>query len=564
MTGAASERSADLVLTGGKIITVDPQFSIAKALAVSGERISAVGDAEDVGVLAGAATKIIDLRGRAVIPGMIDGHAHMDREGLKSVFPSLEGCASIREIQDRIEALVSKARPGEWLVTMPIGDPPSYWNVPDNLKERRFPTRWELDEVSPDNPVYIRPIWGFWRHILPLVSVANSKALDIAGLGRDATPPCEGIEYGRDNSGELNGLFIENAYIPTVELVLFPSMPRFTHDQRVSGMPHAMEVYNASGITGVFEEHGAAQELVQAYQAFRATGGMTVRTHLVYSPSWLGLGEQPFSPVLQSWAGWLGHGGIGDDWLRIEGMYTSFGISPQNKVRAQALPYTGWSGFNYSNGVPRERMTEFLIEAARNGIRISAILIDLLDYFEEVNKVVPIADKRWVIGHINTITPDQIARIKDLGLVLTTHTTRYIHRQGHLTRAELGEGRENEISPLRSLLDAGVPIALATDNSPPSLFHSMWHAITRRNRYVNDLIAADQAITREEALRCATINGAWLTLSEKDRGSIEPGKLADLAVLSADPLTCAEDDLRDIASEMTIVGGRVVFERAPA
>jgi len=150
----------DLIVTNAKVATVDASNSIAEAVAVTGEKITAVGRSGEIAALAGPNTRIIDAGGRAVIPGLMDGHAHMDREGLKGVFPSLEGCRSIGDVLDRIRALAAKAAPGEWIVTMPLGDPPYYWNVPGCLAENRFPTRQELDQAAPDNPVYIRPIWG--------------------------------------------------------------------------------------------------------------------------------------------------------------------------------------------------------------------------------------------------------------------------------------------------------------------------------------------------------------------------------------------------------------------
>lgn len=561
MTLPSECEQPDLVLVDGKIITVDPTFRIAQAVAIKGDRILAVGSTAEIDALVGPLTRRIDLRGRCAIPGLIDGHAHMDREGLKDVYPSLAGCRSIPEVLAKLQELVKQKKPGEWVVTMPLGDPPSYWDVPNNLVERRFPTRWELDQVSPDNPVYIRPIWGFWRHVLPLVSVANTRALQLAGLSKNSAPPCPGITYGRDSTGELDGTFIEDAYIPTVELAVFHMMPRFSHEDRVRGLPYAMRVYNSFGTTSIYEEHGAAQELIQAYQVVRAQNRMTVRTHLVYSPSWVGLSDDSFIPILRSWSGWLGHGGLGDDWLRVEGMYTSFGVSPQNRARARAAPYTGWSGFNYSNGLPRARMAEFLAEAARNNIRIACILMDLLEFYKRTDEIVPLADKRWVIGHINTISNQEVALIKELGVVLTTHTNRYIYREGHLTRDRVGKSRENEIVPLRKLLDAGIRVAFGSDNSPPSLFYPIWQAVTRSSRYVDDPIVLSQAISRAEAIQCATINGAYLTFSEHEKGSIEAGKLADVAVLSDDPLTCSDDALKDIASDMTIVGGRIVYER---
>jgi Amidohydrolase family len=149
-------RPADLVLTNGKIITVDRAFTITDSIAVAGNRIVAVGPREAMAQFTAPATRVVDLKGKAVMPGLVDGHAHMDREGLKSIFPALGPVRSIRDIQDRIAELARSRAPGEWIVTMPIGDPPFYFDVPDTLAEKRWPTRQELDAAAPNNPVFIR------------------------------------------------------------------------------------------------------------------------------------------------------------------------------------------------------------------------------------------------------------------------------------------------------------------------------------------------------------------------------------------------------------------------
>ena len=245
-------------------------------------------------------------------------------------------------------------------------------------------------------------------------------------------------------------------------------------------------------------------------------------------------------------------------------MFTQHGVSIDSLLQAEASPYTGWGGFYYDNGVPPGRMKEFLIEAARNDIRITTITTNYFELFEEVDKVVPIGDKRWVVGHLNVITDDQARRLADLGVAMSTHTNRYIYKHGHLLRDELGPERENDIVPLKRLREAGVHVSLATDNVPTTLFYPIWHVVSRRNMYSGDRIAPEQALSREDALRCATIDGAWLSFEEDVKGSIETGKLADMAVLSADPLSCPEDDIKDIVAETTIVGGRVVYQRDDA
>ncbi|MGE3932286.1 MAG: amidohydrolase [Rhodospirillaceae bacterium] len=554
---------ADLIVVNGKVITVDPAFRLAQAVAVKDDRILAVGSGDEMRALADPHTTIVDAGGRAVMPGLIDGHAHMDREGLKPVFPSLEGCRSIDDILQKIEALVKARGPGEWVVTMPIGDPPYYWDVPECLKEKRFPTRADLDRVAPDNPVYIRPIWGFWRHVLPLTSVANTAALRAAGIDRNTPPPCPSVTFDKDAAGEPTGVIYERTFVPLVELGYFHMMPRFTPADRVAGLKRAMRLYNAAGTTSVWEEHGAAQEMIAAYQAVRNEGAMTARARLVYSPSWGSIGGEP-AAMLPSWAAWLGRGGLGDEWLGVEGLYAEWGPTLENQWRAKAAPYTGWAGFFYDCGQPREKMVELMVAAARNDVRMVSLSIDFLDVYEQVNRIVPIAGKRWVIGHLNTATRDQIRRIRDLGLVMTTHTNRYVYKEGHLTRQEIGAGDPRLISPLKSIKEAGIHIGLATDNVPVSLFYPVWQAVTRMNRYTGDAIQPDEALSREDALRAATIEGAHLTFEEDEKGSLEAGKLADMVVLSADPLTCPADDIKDIVAETTVVGGRIVYQRGTA
>ena len=166
-----------------------------------------------------------------------------------------------------------------------------------------------------------------------------------------------------------------------------------------------------------------------------------------------------------------------------------------------------------------------------------------------------------MIGHLDVLNETQIQKAADLGVVMTTHTNRYIYKHGHILREELGPERLNDIAPVRRLLDAGVNIGLATDNVPTTLFYPIWQVVSRWNMVSEDPIAPDQALSREEALRCGTMGGAYLTFEEDKKGSIEEGKLADMAVLSTDLLTCPEENIKDIVSDTTIVGGEVVYER---
>jgi predicted amidohydrolase YtcJ len=551
---------ADLVLRNGKVITVDAAFTIAQAIAIAGERIVAVGPDAAMAAQTGPATRVIDLNGRTVIPGITDGHAHMDREALREVFPSLGRVRSIRDIQARIAELARAKQPGEWIVTMPIGDPPYYFDVPDILAEKRWPTRQELDAAAPNNPVYIRAIWGYWRGTFPLVSCANSEALRRAGITRDTAAPVDTLTIEKDGNGDPTGVIVEREMQPIAELIWFRQPSAFTHADRLRALPLSARAYHAFGTTSVFEGHGIAAELLRVYQQARRDGTLTMRASLAFSPHWKAAGAAPLKSFVEAWAGWLGDPGLGDDWLKVSGLYVHVGRVPADDLRASAAPYTGWAGFNYDHGLPRAQAKELLLHCARNDIRAVMIGSRNLDLYEEVDREIPLKGRRWVISHISTTAPREIESIARMGLVLTTHTNNYLYKGLRELAQRLPPARHREINPLRSLLEAGVKVSLATDNVPVSPFLPISQAVARRSYQGGEPVAPEEALSRADALRCATVSGAYLTFDEDKKGSLEQGKLADLAVLNADLLTVEEGGLAGIRALMTIVGGRVVHE----
>ena len=563
VTARPAARSADLILSNAKVITVDHDFTIAQAIAIAGDRILAVGSNDALAAHTAPETRVVDLKGRTVMPGIIDGHAHMDREGLKSVYPALGPVRSIRDIQNRIAELARVTPRGEWIVTMPIGDPPYYFDVPDILAEKRWPTRRELDAAAPNNPVFIRSIWGFWRHSLPLVSIANTEALQRAGITRDTVSPVASLTIEKDGAGEPTGVIFEREMQPLAELIWFRQSFGFTRADRARALRVSMQAYHAYGTTSVFEEHGVANEVIRAYKDAYRDGALTMRSALAFSPNWKAAGNAPLGPFIEAWAGWLGEPALGDDWLKVTGLYVNIGKRLSDDLRASAAPYTGWSGFNYDTGLPRERLKEVLLQLAANDIRaicnvnISPGLIDLLS---EVDREVQLKGRRWVVGHISLLSPKDIEKIVQMGLLVTPHTNEFIYKEARAAHAKLPPDRQRENTPLRDLLDAGVKVGLVTDNVPVSMFWPIWQSIARQDRVTNERVSPEQALTRIEALRCATYNNAFLTFDEDRKGSLEPGKLADLAVLSADPLTVEEIGIRDIKSLMTMVGGRIVYE----
>jgi predicted amidohydrolase YtcJ len=201
-----------------------------------------------------------------------------------------------------------------------------------------------------------------------------------------------------------------------------------------------------------------------------------------------------------------------------------------------------------------------MVEAARNGIRVGSFTDNILDLYEEVDKRAPIAGQRWLIEHIGVYSKDEITRIKDLGLVLQAYSNRWLYQDGEQLRRDLGASEVDRILPMRDLVNAGIHVSLATDNVPPTLFHPIWHVVSRKTEETGERLGDAQALSRTEALACASREGAWLSFEEDVKGTLQPGKYADLAILSDDLLTMAEDDIPDITSVLTMTGGRIVHE----
>jgi predicted amidohydrolase YtcJ len=560
----AATRPADFILKNANVITIDSRSSIAEAIAIAGDRILAVGPDAAMAAHTAPATRVLDLKRRTVTPGLIDGHAHMDREALRHVFPALGRVRSIKDIQDRIAELARGKKPGEWIVTMPIGDPPYYFDVPDILAEKRWPTRQELDHAAPNNPVFIRSIWGYWRGTFPLVSCANTDALKRAGITRDTVSPVFSLTIQKDGNGDPTGVFIEQEMAPIAEMIWFREAARFSHADRLRALPESAKAYHAVGTTSTFEGHGIANELLRVYRQARHDGTLTMRSTLAFSANWPAAGGAPLGPFVEAWAGWLGEPGFGDDWLKMGGLYVQVGRGAADEVRASAGPYTGWAGFNSSHGLPPDRFKELLLHCARNDIRAVAIAggggLGVLDYYEEVDKQIPLKGRRWVVSHVNVISPRDVERIARMGLALTTHTNAYLFKALETTASKLKPEQYDDIVPMNALREAGVTVSLATDNVPISLFYPIAQTVARKDFKTKRMFGDKQALSRMAALRCATANGAYLTFDEAKKGSLEAGKYADLAVLSADPLTVAEDKIADMTAVMSMVGGKIVHE----
>ncbi|MFL6797512.1 MAG: amidohydrolase [Xanthobacteraceae bacterium] len=548
----------DLILHGGKIITLDGASRLAQAIAVCAGRITAVG--EDAAVLkeAGPSTKRIDLQGRSVLPGFFDSHPHADREGLKARggIP-IEGLHSVAEIAEIVRRAAQSTPPGEWIVLMPMGEPPhEYISRPDQLVDGRFPTRHDLDAVAPEHAVYIRAVWGWWSR-RPFPSVANSLALKRAGVTRDTAPPYN-VEIVRDARGEPTGVFLERNFVPVLEYTLFRDLPRFSYSDRVDSVRLGAQVYVAAGSTSLYEGHGLTPTVIRAYRENAERDALPLRMHAPVSMPSAAFDDKRLVDLFHHYAGPAGGRGRGDDILRVEGINLGgHADATVADIIASGYPYDQWAGHFYQ-AMSHERFVKLGTEAARLGLRVNCVVSRDLEYalsaYEAIDREVPIRERRWVVIHVNQASDAQILRMKALGVIATVVP-------GFLWMASDRYGLDKlgaDGIPIRRMLDAGVPVALSTDGVPYSMLWAAWEAIARWDEDGQQQLG-ESHLTREEALRMAAQSGHRLTWNEDRYGSLEPGKIADMVVLAEDPLSCDLDHLKDIRIERTFLGGRQVF-----
>jgi hypothetical protein len=373
------------------------------------------------------------------------------------------------------------------------------------------------------------------------------------------------VEIEHDADGQPTGIFREHAPVPVLEFTTFRDVPRFTHEHRVHGLRIAMARALSVGTTSVYEAHGVAPEVQRVYRQLHEAGELTVRAHLVLSPTWSTAAEG--IQTLERWMPFAnGRRGSGDDRLRLGGIFLGLGHpSDVTRILFDGLPYTAWGGF-VEQEFEVDDFRALCLAAAANRVRINTLVNDaatlgtVLDVLEGVDRIHPIRDLRPVLEHVRDAGMEEIRRMRDLGAIATTQPSAYIWKSGAVFLAAGGD--PDRLCP-HADLDAGrLPWALSTDNKPYSTLWALAAAVDRRDRG-GQVLGERQRVTAERGLRALTMDAARLTFEEAVKGSIEPGKLADLAVLEADLTKARPDEIRELPVPMTIVGGRVVHEPAP-
>jgi predicted amidohydrolase YtcJ len=527
----------DLVLYNGRIITVDPRFSIAQAVAIGGDRIVAVGDDAMVRARAGAATRQIDLGGRAVIPGLMDNHLHGAGGG-----PGVD-LSRARSLEDVYAALAARQRAaprGDVLVSN------SDWHEAQ-LQEQRLPLRDDLDRIAPEQPVVL--VRGGHEFIV------NSAALRRWNID-EKTPEPEGGRLTRYPDGRLNGELVDAAK----SLVKLPPPPALSRDAQIAARVEDYKKLHAAGLTTV-RHPGIQVDDYRLLQEMQRRGVLTMRVNALLRPG----GDQAAVTRVLDQSGV--REGEGDARLRIGGVKLAVDGGFEGGLMREPYeePWGEHGAFRGLQTVDREAFIDTVRMVNQRGWRVAThavgdAAIDLvLDAYERAHADKPITAQRWSIEHAFIGRPDHLPRLKALGVAMAIQDHLYL--AGPSLVRYWGPARAGRTTPVRMYLDAGLPVSSGTD-APVVPYPPLWtiyHFVTR-DTIAGGVLGADQRVTPEEALRMATIGNAWLMMEEREKGSIEVGKLADLVVLSDDPLTAPAPRVRDATVLMTLVGGTIVHD----
>lgn len=545
-TLSAQTIQADAIYEDGKIVTLDGKSTVVEALAIKDGHFLATGSSVDMKAYAGPGTEMVDLDGRTVVPGLMDTHAHFIGAGEAKDVVNLKPAKSVAEALQLIKAWADKTPPGKWIQC-------GGWHPPSQLKEKRYLTRQEIDSVAPNNPVYLRTVGHY--------AMANTKALEMAGIDKSTPNPEGGIIERDQATGEATGILVETA-IPLVESIV----PEWTFEERVGQVEAAMKVLNSYGLTSVIDG-GIPSRDVRVLREVERRNEQTLRVGIMYRP--LGVNED-----LAKWKEVLdGNGagsGFGDEWLKFAAI-GELGIDGGMTLRTAYTrgAYPDDKDYHGLTTMEPKRVDEIATLANQYGWRVGYHCVgdaacDLaLDAFEAADKEKSIRDRRFILIHASLLRPDQMERAKKLGVRADIQNVFMWDKAATVARF-LGKDTADRAVPARSMIDImGIDnVAAGTDYPVNTInpFINMYIMVTRKDP--NGVVyGANEAISREEALRLYTISAAHYNFEEDVKGMIEPGKLADFVVLSDDVLSVDAEKIKDITAEKTVVGGKVVYKK---
>jgi predicted amidohydrolase YtcJ len=534
--------TADLVLRRGNIMTFDATGRRTHSLAVADGRIMALGD--DAEALIGPDTRVIDLGGRTVIPGLFDSHIHTVMGGLNEIAVALEAARSIADVQAAFAARARMTPKGAWIRGS------SAWHE-SQLAEGRLPHRFELDAVTPDHPVILRR----GGHVV----IGNSTAFALAGITKETPDPQHGVIVRDPATGEPTGVLVERAAFS----LLLKHVPPPTRADYVEGLIGFTKKLNSRGITSTLEP-GLTLDEIAAYMDLWHRKAMTTRVRILQRVHCVD-DVEALSSVLAP--------DFGDDRLRIGGFKFSadggieaaFMHEPYRVVEGEQLDPQFVGKLILPPGGLDELREMFTIAASRGWQfqihMVGDAAIDaILELVEQVAEKYPLGLLRWTMVHIFLPSERALAKIKRLGLRATVQDQPV--KLGHNMVRYWGEERAARSIPIRSIVAAGIPTGGGTDAPVVGWnpFESMWWMVSRQvyTQSATRTLGGNEAVDRAVALDLYTRGSAETCFMEDKVGTLEPGKLADLAVLTDDPLTVPVDRLRDVRSVLTILSGQVV------
>ena len=531
-----STAEADLVVENGRVYTSDGVQPRAEAFAVKNSRFIAVGSTIDIKNLAGQRTQLIDAEGMTVTPGFIDAHCHPS--GVNELYGVNANVRTVALLQEALRKKAAGTPPGHWVAAFMF----------DDTKLDRPLHRRDLDEAVPNHPVDVAHRGGHTNWY-------NTKAFALAGVRKD-TPDPTGGRFARDKDGELTGQVAElarNVFSSVGERETFT--PDQQRERARSGMRHMSELLSAAGLTTVHDA-GATLEHILAYEDVYRNGELRHRAYMMIR------GADVF-------AGFKAVGiytGFGDEWVRVGGVkYVADGSASERTMR-MSTPYVGTKDYGILT-MSQQEIDEAVEDAHRHNFQVGIhangdVTINMvLKAYERVLEKWPDPNRRHRIEHCTLVNPDLLKRIKACGCVPTPFWT-YVYYHGEKW-AQYGDDKLQWMFAHRSFLDNGIPVPGASDYTPGPFepLMAIQSMVTRRD-YRGREWGPTQKVTLNEALRIATINGAYASSEEAIKGSITAGKLADFVILEKDPHDLDPNQIKDIKIVRTVVGGKTMYPKS--
>jgi len=550
----------DLIVHHGKIVTVDANFKVVEAMAIQGDRIVGVGSNDGILALAGPATRQIDLQGKTVLPGLIDSHLHAVASAMYEFDHPVPDMETIADVLQYLKGRAASLQAGQWVTLSQV--------FITRLKDQRYPTRQELDQVAPQNPVAFSTGPD---------TLLNTLALKLNGIDKNYKVP-EGVPCRVERAartGEPTGILRNCA-----KLLKIPSSEKTpTPEDFLERTKMLLADYNSVGLTSIVDGDTMDDEM-EIFRQLKERGQLTCRTFLVLHVD----ANDPIDKIearihqaalnpLHSYNDML--------WLRgiktylDGGMLTgsAFMLQPWGVSKVYSITDPTYRGMRY---IEPERLYQLARLALENDFQFTAHSVGdgavqaIVEAYERVNKDFPVRDKRPCITHANFMTADIIRKMKELGIVANLQPD-WLYLDGATLRKQFGDERTTYFQPYKTLFDEGVTVGGGSDHMQKigslrsinqyNPFLGMWITLTRQPRWTDQPLHPEQRITRERAIRLYTINNAYLTFEENQKGSLESGKLADFIVLDRDILNCPTDAVKDIQVETTYLGGKLLYQR---